>query len=313
MRLIDNKILDPKNDYVFKRIFGHIGNEEITKDLLSAILGREITSVELDNNPILEKDLSDSKVGVLDIKAKIDKKIDCDIEMQIVDKNNMEDRLLYYWSSMYYNTVKSGEDYLKSRKVIIILISNYNLKSTEKINSYISKWKISNDKNVNISLTDKLEFYILELPKFEKYKDKENNFQIEKWVNFIKNPEDDKMNENDEAIKKARKVLNDISQDKYEREMAELRLKYIMEMKSQEQYGYDKGVEFGIGQGLEQGFKKGIEQGIEQGIKKGVEQGIEHGITKNKIETAKKMKSQNLDITLIVSITGLTKEEIEKL
>ena len=55
--LIENTLLDPKVDYVFKRIFGHIGNEEITKDLLSAILGKEITSVELDRNPILEKDL----------------------------------------------------------------------------------------------------------------------------------------------------------------------------------------------------------------------------------------------------------------
>ena len=25
------KIYTPKNDYVFKRIFGHVGNEEITK------------------------------------------------------------------------------------------------------------------------------------------------------------------------------------------------------------------------------------------------------------------------------------------
>ena len=277
LKLIENTILDPKNDYVFKRIFGHVGNEEITKDLLSAILGKEITYVELDNNPILEKDLSDSKVGILDIKAKIDERIDVDIEMQIVDKNNMEDRLLYYWSSMYYNTVKSGEDYLKSRKVIIILISNYNLKSTENIVSYISKWRILNDKNVNISLTDKLEFCIIELPKFEKYKDKENNFQIEKWVNFIRNPEDETMDKNDEAIQKAKNVLKEISQDKYEREMAELRLKYIMEMKSQEQYGYEKGYE------------------------------------QNKIETAKKMKAQKLDIDLIISITGLTKEEIEKI
>ena len=55
LKLIENTILDPKNDYVFKRIFGHVGNEEITKDLLSAILGKEITYVELDNNPILEK------------------------------------------------------------------------------------------------------------------------------------------------------------------------------------------------------------------------------------------------------------------
>lgn len=285
MRLIANNILDPKNDYVFKRIFGHIGNEEITKDLLSAILGKKITSVELDNNPILEKDLADSKVGVLDIKAKIDKEIDCDIEMQIVDKDNMEDRILYYWSSMYYNTVKSGEDYLKSRKIIIILISNYNLNSTKNINSYISKWKILSDKNVNISLTDKLEFYIIELPKFEKYKNNENNFQIEKWINFIRNPEDDKMNGNDEAIKKARKVLEEISQDKYEREMADLRLKYIMEMKSQEQFGYNKGV------------KAGIEQGIE----------------KEKISVIKKLKEENLSVEIISKVTGLSVEEIKKI
>lgn len=273
---IDNKMLDPKNDYVFKRIFGRVGNEDITKDLLSAILGEKITSVELDNNPILEKDLPDSKVGILDIKAKINEKIDIDIEMQMVDKNNMEDRILYYWNSMYYNTVKSGENYLKSRKVII-LISNYNLSSTKNINSYISKWKILNDKNVNVSLTDKLEFCIIELPKFEKYKNKENNLQIDKWVNFIRNPEDDQMNENDEALKKARKVLNDLSQDKYEREMAELRLKYVMEMNTERQSGY--------------------EQGVEQ----------------NKIEIAKKMKSKNYNIDDIISITELTKEEIEKL
>lgn len=108
--------MDPKNDYVFKRIFGRVGNEDITKDLLSAILGEKITSVKLDNNPILEKDLPDSKVGILDIKAKINEKIDIDIEMQMIGKSNMEDRLLYYWSSMYYNTVKAEENYLKFYK-----------------------------------------------------------------------------------------------------------------------------------------------------------------------------------------------------
>ena len=94
-------------------------------------------------------------------------------------------------------------------------------------------------------MTDKLSFYIIELPKFEKYKNKEN----------------------DEAIKKARKVLNDISQDKYEREMAELRLKYVMKMKAEKQYVYDIGLKDGITQGIEQGFEQ------------------------TKIEIAKKMKS----------------------
>ena len=83
------KLLNPKNDYVFKRIFGQIGNEDITASLISAIIDKKITNVKLDNNTILEKDLFDDKVGVLDIKAKIDNCINCDIEMQVVDKNDI--------------------------------------------------------------------------------------------------------------------------------------------------------------------------------------------------------------------------------
>ena len=30
--------LKPTNDYVFKRIFGHVGNEKITKGLINSIL-----------------------------------------------------------------------------------------------------------------------------------------------------------------------------------------------------------------------------------------------------------------------------------
>ena len=34
------KLLNPKNDYVFKRIFGQIGNEDITASLISSIVGK---------------------------------------------------------------------------------------------------------------------------------------------------------------------------------------------------------------------------------------------------------------------------------
>ena len=36
------ELLDPKNDYVFKRIFGHVGNEEITANLISCILKKKL-------------------------------------------------------------------------------------------------------------------------------------------------------------------------------------------------------------------------------------------------------------------------------
>lgn len=60
----------PTNDYVFKRIFGKVGNEFITKEFLSVILDRKLMSVNLEGNTILEKELLDDKLGILDIKAK---------------------------------------------------------------------------------------------------------------------------------------------------------------------------------------------------------------------------------------------------
>ena len=132
MKNID-KLLDPKIDYVFKRIFGYIGNEEITKELISSIIQKEISDIELDNNPILEKDLLDDKVGILDIRAKIEDNINCDIEMQIVDRKNIEKRILYYWSKLYSMNLKSGKDYEELEKVIVILITDYEIDSLKEI------------------------------------------------------------------------------------------------------------------------------------------------------------------------------------
>ena len=111
------------------------------------------------------------------------------------------------------------------------------------------------------------------------------------------------------VLKKAKEVLEKISQDKNERYLAELREKFIMDQKAIEDAGYDKGLSAGIEQGIEQGLK----QGVEQGLKQGVEQGIKQGEENKKIELAKKMKQEGIDIETIQKITGLSKEEISKL
>jgi len=69
--MVRDKAMLPTNDYVFKRIFGQVGNEEITKGLLRAILKREIKKVNLDGNKILEKDLMDDKVRSARYKSKL--------------------------------------------------------------------------------------------------------------------------------------------------------------------------------------------------------------------------------------------------
>ena len=47
--------------------------------------------------------------------------------------------------------------------------------------------------------------------------------------------------------------------------------------------------------------------------REGIKEGVTEGRKKERLENAKKMKEKNIPIETIVEITGLTKEEIEKL
>ena len=279
------ELLNPKSDYVFKRIFGHVGNEEITKDLLNAILENKIMKIELDKNPILEKDLLDDKIGILDIKAKGDNDTNINIEMQVVDKKNIEKRLLFYWSKMYIQGIKESDDYEKLEKSLIILFTDYELEKLKNIEKYVTQWNIREKHNTQIVLTNVFEIYIIEM---KKYKEKEEKTELDLWLKFLENPGVMKMGEN-KSVDKAKKVLEEISQDERERYLAELRQKYIMDQKAIADAGYDKGVN--------QGRKEGLEQGKQQ----------------EKLEIAKKLKEIKLPIEEIIDITGLSKEEIEKL
>ena len=184
------RLLDPKNDYVFKRIFGHTGNEEITKGLLQSIIPDKIDKIELDSNPITEKDLLDDKVGILDIKAKLnDGNVNCDIEMQVVDQKDIEKRILFYWSKMYIQTLKVGEDYENLKRCIVILITDYDLDKLKEIPEYVTKWKIREEKYSKLVLTNDLELYIISLEK-AKNSTKNKKEELYNWLQFINNPKE---------------------------------------------------------------------------------------------------------------------------
>ena len=90
----------PKNDFIFKRIFGYEGNEEITKDLVSNIIGEEIKTLEF-KNPYLLRETKDDKEEILDIKALLDNNVQCDIEIQVGNRHDVEKRILNSWAKMY--------------------------------------------------------------------------------------------------------------------------------------------------------------------------------------------------------------------
>ena len=165
----------------------------------------------------------DDKAGILDIKAKIDKNVNCNIEMQVVDKKDIEKRLLFYWSKIFSKSIKAGQDYSSLEKGIAILITDYELEGLKTIPKYMTKWNIREEDYPKIILTDAMEFYIIELPKFDRHQEKTRNESLDLWVKFIKNPEVVEMS--NKEIKKAKEVLEEISQDEREIYLAELREK----------------------------------------------------------------------------------------
>ena len=136
------ELLKLKNDYTFKRVFGYTGNEEITKGLLNAILKEEVTEVNLNCNTILERDLYDDKLGILDIRAKVNNAVDINIEMQLVDEKNIEKRILFYLSKMHTQNLKQSHNYSELNKCISILFIDFELDRLKEIPKYLTKWNI---------------------------------------------------------------------------------------------------------------------------------------------------------------------------
>ena len=279
------KILSPKLDVVFGALFGEKGSEQITKKFLEKILDKKIGEINLDQNVILRKEFKEDKFGILDILAKIEQKEQCNIELQIVDRKNIIERILYYWSRLYSRQIKEGENYKILGKIIIILITDYEINETKGL-EYHSSWKIIEEKIRKKVLTDKLEIHIIEIPKIKEQEKEED--ELLDWIYFLEDPNSERVEKGmkkNKELKEAKEKLIQISADERMQRIADLRQKAIMDEKAI--------------------YDKGLDVGIEQGIKQGIED--------NKKEIARKMLKENIEVDIIEKVTDLSKEEIARI
>ncbi|KAI3349115.1 Rpn family recombination-promoting nuclease/putative transposase [Clostridium botulinum] len=220
----------PLNDFIFKKVFGEKGNEDILISFINAVLKRTkkepIVEIEIIDNKQLNKALILDKTGIIDVRAKTSKGENIDIEVQLTDQGNMDKRTLFYWGKMYLENIKQGQDYTSLEKVITINILDFNFLGTE---SYQSSFHLWEDIEKDYMLTDVVEIHFLELPKFRNKKDKdymEND--IERWLMFLEKdiPETTlkELMSLDTAIEKAEQKIEYLSSDEesmriyYERE-----------------------------------------------------------------------------------------------
>ena len=299
---MEEKLLPLTSDYVFKRIFGQEENKQALKDFLESILDEEILKIEI-KNPEIPKNFYDSKYGVLDLKVTLNDKSIVDVEMQMKNEHNIEQRDTFYLASNYVNELKEGEPYTNCKKSIVINILNF---MYYKRNEYHSVARMifeepKEEERVEMGykeedryMTKYLEVHIIELPKF-KIKNPKMHTKLEEWL-WLFIGSDEKVSEaskKNKEIEKIKKKLASMSLSPEERNNYEYRLRAIRDEAD--------AIEYKTKQAKEEGIKEGVEKGIKQGIEQGIEQ------------TAKEMLKNNFTIEQIQVITKLTKEEIEKL
>ena len=306
--------LYPKNDFIFKRLFGSEGNEDITKNLISNIIGYEIKSLQL-KNPYLLREHNEDKEEILDIKAMLNEDIQCDIEIQVGNNHDVEKRLLDSWSKMYRQSIGKGKEYKDMKKTIIIFITLFDVDNLKMIREYKTKWCILEEK-LNIKLTDVFEVDIIELSKVKKQLKSgtlDAPKDLKNWLTFLINPKEleggTKMEEMSEEVKKAYELWQSLNLNEEEREIAEKR--YLDLISFEHAKEYEK--ELGRKEGFEEGKVEGMEKGLAEGREEGKAEGKEEGRKEEKIEVAKKMLSEDIDISVIIKVTSLSREEIESL
>ncbi|AQW25752.1 hypothetical protein BXT94_02725 [Clostridium perfringens] len=281
--MVYRTLLNPQIDFVFKKIFGTEKNKPILINFLNAVIKptTPIKDVEIKNNDI-DKDFIEDKFSRLDVKATTSNKEHINIEIQVKNEYNMIQRTLYYWSKMYSEQIQNRDNYSKLERTVCINILNFKyLKNDKYHNAYRLKEITSNEE-----LTDLQEIHFIELPKFNEIGNKEyvENVEkmdaLEKWLEFLVEPESNTVRQlelSNEEIKLAKSELYRLSMDSNEREQYNMREKAIYDRIS------------------------------------ALENSKEEGKLEEKLEVAKKLLIANVDIDIINSSTGLSKDELLKI
>lgn len=288
-----------KNDIIFNYLFSH---EDILKEFLEACLGKNIQEVEVTNQFSLKKLKYQDKIGVLDIRAKINKDKLVDIEMQRNKENYYIKRVLLYTGGFIRGQIKSGDKYENLKDVIMINILNFNLfKEIEDIHTV---WKLREEKHPQLGTLEGLEVHFFELEKFRNC-NPDLHEKINQWLALIDTENENwlevAMKEN-KKIKEAKGKVDEFMSEDEARELAELREKW--------QLDYDSSISYATQKGYSEGLEKGLADGHVKGHAEGHAEGYAEGIIEEKKNIAKKLLKKNSNLQDIVDITGLSETEI---
>jgi predicted transposase/invertase (TIGR01784 family) len=294
---MDKKPLSPKNDFVFHKIFSE--NMTALSGFLQAVLdlpAEEYQRLEV-VNPNLEREYSDDKLGILDLKIYTSTQKIIDVEIQVRRQPSIWKRLLFYSAKLLVEQVKKGNQYQQINRVISIYIADHVLiKESE---SYFNRFRLY-DENTHISFPDSIEINTLEIPKAIE----PDGTPLGEWMQFFRaRDKEDFMAaaQTNQAIAEAWGVIKVLSGDERARALAEAREKARMDYEDNYNGAYREGEQKGRLEGIQEGEQKGRLEGKQEGRLEGIQ------------EVALKALRENLPAETVARLTGLPLAEVQQL
>jgi len=277
------RFINPKTDFAFKKLFGDEQNKEILISFLNAILyqgNSAIESLEI-LNPYQPPKIRGVKDTYLYIRSKLNNEQTVIIEMQVLNVEGFEKRILYNAAKAYSIQLDTGVDYTLLNPVIALTITDFEM--FPNLDKVISRFVLKERDYLIDYLIYDIELVFVELPKFSK-KLEELETLTDKWLYFLKNAKSlevvpEQMGEVP-AINKAFEVANRVGLTREELEDLEHQEIYIQDQRN--------------------------------AITKAVKQAVSQAMKEKALEIAKGLLDV-LDEATIAQTTGLTVEEIQKL
>ena len=321
----------PTQDIFIHYLFTSADSEAILLSFVNAVLadaGRPLVEKISIANTFNPQRFTEDKWFINDIKA-IDKDGNVyEIEIQTLNHESFENRILYYWSREYSGQLVKGEDYRRLNPVIGIAVTRFLLfPELEKMHN---EFYITCRQNPNYILTDDLQLHFIELTPEKWPTLPEISPALSQWLEFFANANEKTEEEMEVLLKKhanhgvreAYKKYHSFCQKPELRTLAEERWLADVYQRTLLGEAEDRGIKKGREEGIAEGIEKGREEGITKGIEKGIEKGRDEERRQNLFlvlrtrfgaippQLIQKINSAgNLEFLLTVSITSDTLEE----
>lgn len=285
MRKIEERYISLLTDFGFKRIFGTDPNKELLINFLNSLFdGEEVIKDVKYLNSENVGDVYTERKAIFDVYCENEKGEKFIVEMQNAYQTYFKDRSLFYSTFPIREQAPKGSDWnFCLKKVYVVALLNYKM-SDEAFDSSDTIHTIAlMDTKTNKVFNTKLMFKYVEVGRFDKT-DEELTSLSDKWMYVLKNL------------------------SRLDNRPAALREKIFSKLFAAASVAHFTPTEL---REYEDSLK--AYRDIKNSLDTAKEEGREEGREQRNIEIAKKMLAAGMHIDIIINMTDLSKDEIEKL